>query len=171
MDNPIPEPLVGILLTPGFLEVEAALALEACRQQQVAACTVARARSSLEGMAGAIWTPKYAFPACPPLRALVIAGGSQMRRQGLDLTTQTWLRRLQEGPLKAVFLGGNAALLWHSFQPLSLPVAARSEAAEALSEAGLTLSPQAVCWEGPICSTQGGPHLAQALQDWLQQNP
>ena len=94
-----------------------------------------------------------------------------MRRQGLDLTTQTWLQRLLEGPLEAVFLGGNAPLLWHSFRPLSLPVAARSETTSALDEAGLILSPQAICWEGPICSTQGGTQLAQALEDWLRQHP
>ncbi len=171
MDNLIPEAGIGILLTPGFLEVDAALALEVCRQQQVAAYTVARARSSLEGLAGAIWTPKFAFPACPPLRALVVPGGSQMRRQGLDPTTQTWLLRLLDGPLEAVFLGSNGALFWNSFQPLSLPVAARGEAAAALGEAGLTLSSQTVCWEGSICSTQGGPYLAQALEDWLYQTP
>lgn len=162
-----PDPQLGILLTPGFLELEAATALEVCRQLKIPACTVARARSSLEGLAGAIWTPRFAFPACPPLQVLVIPGGSQMRRQGSDPATQEWLDRQHKGPLRAVFLGSNAALLWHSFRPLSEPVAARPETATALLEEGLEVSHQAICWEGTLCSTQGARALEDILHQWL----
>lgn len=79
------------MLTPGFLEAEAALVLEVCRLLGLEAFTFAKARSSLEGQAGAVWTPRFAFSGRPEMEALVIPGGASMRRMGRDPVVQGWL--------------------------------------------------------------------------------
>ncbi len=156
---------MGVLLTPGFLEAEAALALEVARLLSWERFSLARGRTALEGSAGAVWTPKYTFAARPELDLLIIPGGPNMRKLGRDSEHQDWLGEVW-GSLRAVFAGANAALfLWEAGQ-VSGQVATHPIAQEALAGAALERSQAPYHWQGKVCTTQGYLVLAGALLDW-----
>ncbi len=105
---------IGVLLTMGFLEAEAAPVLEAARLlreagSEIEAFTVAKSRHGLEGAAGSLWTAKYAVSARPRLDVLVVPGGKGLERAGADLQLELWLEEIWDG-LQAVFLGANGAV-------------------------------------------------------------
>ncbi|WP_027883594.1 DJ-1/PfpI family protein [Meiothermus rufus] len=156
---------LGILLTPGFLEAEAALVMEAARLLGWERFTIARGRTALEGSAGAVWTPKYTFAARPGLDVLVIPGGSQMRKLGRDDAYQDWLEEVWES-LRAVFAGANGALFLLEAGRLSGSAAAHPVAAEALAGTPLKRVEEGWHWQGKLCTTQGYLELVQALLDW-----
>lgn len=156
---------VGVLLTPHFLEAEAALVLEACRVLGLEAFTIAKSRSAHEGVAGSIWTPKYAFSARPEMQALVVVGGTQMSKLGQDAVHREWLSATMPG-LQAVFLGANASLFWLESSQLNGAVAAHPLAVGPLAEKHITVVTEAVHWQQGVCSTQGYGWLVQALLDW-----
>ncbi|RDI96496.1 thiamine biosynthesis protein ThiJ [Meiothermus sp. QL-1] len=156
---------MGVLLTPGFLEAEAALALEVARLLQWEGFTLARSRASLEGNAGAVWTPKYTLAARPGLELLVIPGGSQMRRLGREAEHRAWLEEVWEG-LQAVWTGANGALFLLEAGHLSGKAAAHPLAHEALRAAHLEPVAAPYHWQGKLCTTQGYLALLQALLDW-----
>jgi putative intracellular protease/amidase len=153
------------LLTPGFLEVEAALALEVCRLLGLEAFTFAKARSSLESQAGAVWTPKFALSGRPQMEALVIPGGTSMRRMGRDPVVQGWLEEAWPH-LQAVFLGANASLFLAEAGYLAGAVTAQALAREALAEKGFRVVEAPSVWHGKVCSTRGYLDLTRALLDW-----
>jgi putative intracellular protease/amidase len=156
---------IGVLLTPGYLEAEAALVLEALRLLRIEAFTVARGRTALEGSGGAVWTPKFTFAARPELDVLVIPGGPQMSKLGNDPQHQDWLREIWPG-LKAVFLGANAGLFLLEQGELRSPVAAHHLAHEALREKGIRIENKPWVWNAKVCSTAGYLELTRALLDW-----
>jgi len=156
---------MGVLLTPGFLEVEAALAMEEARLLGWERFTLARGRTALEGSAGAVWTPKYTFAARPELDLLVIPGGPQMRKLGRDSEHQDWLGEVWGG-LRAVFAGANAALFLWEAGYVSGQVAAHPIAQEALAGTALERSQEPYHWQGRVCTTQGYLALAGAVLDW-----
>ncbi len=156
---------LGVLLTPGFLEAEAALVMEAARLLGWERFTVARGRTALEGSAGAVWTPKYTFVARPELDVLVIPGGPNMRKLGRDLEHQDWLNEVWSS-LRAVFTGANGALLLWEAGHVSGPVAAHPITAEALAGTALERSKAPHHWQGKVCTTQGYLALARAMLDW-----
>ncbi|ADD27969.1 MULTISPECIES: DJ-1/PfpI family protein [Meiothermus] len=156
---------LGVLLTPGFLEAEAALAMEAARLLGWERFTVARGRTALEGSAGAVWTPKYTFVARPELDVLVIPGGPNMRKLGRDLEHQDWLNEVWSS-LRAVFTGANGALLLWEAGHVSGQVAAHPITAEALAGTALERSKAPHHWQGKVCTTQGYLALARAMLDW-----
>lgn len=156
---------LGILLTPGFLEAEAALAMEAARLLGWERFTLARGRTALEGSAGAVWTPRYTFAARPELDLLVIPGGPQMRKLGRDAEHQDWLSEVWKG-LRAVFAGANGVLfLWEAGQ-VSGQVAAHPIAEEALAGTALERCEEPYRWQGKVCTTRGYLALAGAVLDW-----
>lgn len=155
----------GVLLTPGFLEAEAALALEVARLLGWERFTVARGRTALEGSAGAVWTPRYTFAARPELDVLVIPGGSQMSKLGRDAEHQDWLAEAWGG-LRAIFAGANGALfLWEAGQ-VSGQVASHPIAEEALARTPLAHCNEPYHWQGKVCTTKGYLALAEAVLDW-----
>lgn len=156
---------LGVLLTPGFLEAEAALAMEAARLLGWERFTVARGRTALEGSAGAVWTPKYTFVARPELDVLVIPGGPNMRKLGRDLEHQDWLNEVW-GSLRAVFTGANGALLLWEAGHVSGQVAAHPITEETLAGTSLERSQAPYHWQGKVCTTQGYLALAGAVLDW-----
>lgn len=156
---------VGVLLTPGFLEAEAALVLEVCRLLGLEAFTFAKARSSLEGQAGAVWTPRFAFSGRPEMEALVIPGGASMRRMGRDPVVQGWLEEAWSH-LQAVFLGVNASLFLAEAGYLAGAVTAQALAREALAEKGFRVVEAPLVWHDKVCSTRGYLDLARAVLDW-----
>ena len=153
------------MLTPGFLEAEAALALEAARLLGWEGFTLARGRTGLEGAAGSVWTPKYTFAARPQMDVLLIPGGSQMSKLGRDEQHQEWLGEIWEA-LRAVFCGANAPRFLLEAGYISGQVAAHPNAQEALSQTTLELTPQALHWQGKVCTTGGYLDLARALLDY-----
>lgn len=156
---------LGVLLTPGFLEAEAALAMETARLLGWERFTVARGRTALEGSAGAVWTPKYTFAARPELEVLVIPGGPNMRKLGRDVEHQDWLGETWDS-LRAVFAGANGLLyLWEAGQ-VSGRVAAHPISKTALAETALEYSQENYCWQGKVCTTRGYLALVEALLDW-----
>lgn len=156
---------LGVLLTPGFLEAEAALAMEAARLLGWERFTVARGRTALEGSAGAVWTPKYTFVARPELDVLVIPGGPNMRKLGRDLEHQDWLNEVW-GSLRAVFTGANGALLLWEAGHVSGQVAAHPITEETLAGTSLERSQAPYHWQGKVCTTQGYLALVKAMLDW-----
>ncbi|PZA06166.1 MULTISPECIES: DJ-1/PfpI family protein [unclassified Meiothermus] len=156
---------VGVLLTPSFLEAEAALALEVCRLLGLEAFTFAKARSSLEGQAGAVWTPRFALSGRPQMEVLVVPGGASMRRMGRDPVLQGWLEEAWPH-LQAVFLGANASLFLAEAGYLGGTVTAQALAREALAERGFRVVEAPLVWHGKVCSTRGYLDLARALLDW-----
>ncbi|GEM_PF-132766 len=105
---------VGVLLTMGFFEAEAAVVLDAMRilkenGAEVKAFTLAKSRHGLEGAAGSSWTARYALSARPQLDVLVVPGGKGLVRAARDLQTELWLEEVWP-ELKGVFLGGNGAV-------------------------------------------------------------
>jgi putative intracellular protease/amidase len=156
---------MGVLLTPGFLEVEAALVLEVARLLGWERFTLARGRTALEGSAGVVWTPKYTFAARPEPDVLVIPGGPQMSKLGRDAEHQDWLGEVWEG-LRAIFTGANGVLfLWEAGQ-VSGKVAAHPVAKEALAGTPLEHCQEPYHWQGKVCTTQGYLALAGAVLDW-----
>ncbi|GIW32907.1 DJ-1/PfpI family protein [Meiothermus sp.] len=156
---------IGVLLTPGFLEAEAALVLEVARLLGWEGFTLARGRTALEGSAGAVWTPRYTFAARPEMDVLVIPGGSQMSKLGRDAEHQDWLSEVWDG-LRAVFAGANGVLfLWEAGQ-VSGQVTAHPIAEEALARTALERSREPYRWQGKVCTTRGYLALAGALLDW-----
>ncbi|RMH56855.1 MAG: thiamine biosynthesis protein ThiJ [Deinococcus-Thermus bacterium] len=156
---------MGVLLTPGFLEAEAALALEVGRLLGWERFTLARGRTSLEGSAGAVWTPRYTFAARPQLDVLVVPGGGNMRKLGRDAAHQAWLAEVWEG-LRAALGGANAALFWLEAGYLSSRPAAHPAAHAALRAAALEPVASPYLWQGKLCTTQGYLTLVEALLDW-----
>lgn len=156
---------VGILLTPSFLETEAALTAEVARLLGWESFTIARGRTALEGVAGAVWTPKYTFAARPEMDLLVVPGGAQMSKLGRDEQHQAWLGEHWEA-LRAVFCGANAALFMLESGHLSGKVAAHPGAREALAQTALKVVAEAAHWEGKVCTTRGYLDLARALLDY-----
>lgn len=156
---------MGVLLTPGFLEAEASLAMEVARLLDWERFTVARGRTALEGSAGAVWTPKYTFAARPELDLLMIPGGPHMRRLGRDLEHQDWLGEIW-GSLRAIFAGANAALLLWEAGHVSGKVAVHPIAEEALAGTALERSSEPCHWQGKVCTTRGYLALADAVLDW-----
>ncbi|MER3479688.1 MAG: thiamine biosynthesis protein ThiJ [Meiothermus sp.] len=156
---------VGVLLTPSFLEAEAALVLEVCRLLGLEAFTLAKARHSLEGQAGAVWTPKFAISGRPQMEALVIPGGAHMSRMGRDPVVQGWLEETWPH-LQAVFLGANASLLLAEAGHLSGPVAAPPLARQDLAEKGFRVVEAPLAWHDKVCSTRGYLDLVRAVLDW-----
>ncbi len=156
---------LGILLTPGFLEAEAALTMEVARLLGWERFTLARGRTALEGSAGAVWTPKYTFAARPELDVLVIPGGPSMSRLGRDAEHQDWLNEAWSG-LRAVFCGANGALFLLEAGHVSGRVAAHPITREALDGTALQRCDEPYHWQGKICTTQGYFALASAVLDW-----
>ncbi len=156
---------LGVLLSPGFLEAEAALVLEASRLLGWEAFTVARGRTSLEGAAGSVWTPKYTFVARPQMDALVIPGGVSMSKLGRDEQHQDWLSENWES-LRAVFCGANAALFLLEAGRLSGQVVSHSVADEAIAATTLSKTSGAFHWNGKVCTTGGYLHLLGAVLEW-----
>jgi len=156
---------MGVLLTPGFLEAEAALVMEVARLLGWERFSIARGRTALEGSAGAVWTPKYTFAARPELDLLVIPGGPQMRKLGRDSEHQHWLGEVWNS-LRAVFTGANAALFLWEAGYVSGQVAAHPIAQEALAGTALERSQGPFHWQDRVCTTQGYLALAGAVLDW-----
>lgn len=156
---------LGILLTPGFLEAEAALAMEAARLLGWERFTLARGRTALEGSAGAVWTPKYTFAARPDLDVLVIPGGPNMSRLGRDTEHQDWLNEAWGG-LRAVFCGANGVLFLLEAGRVSGKVVTHPIAKEALAGTALEQLHEGSHWQGKVCTTQGYLELTRALLDW-----
>lgn len=156
---------VGILLSPGFLEAESALAMEVCRLLGWEVFTVARGRTSLEGAAGSAWTPKYTFVARPELEVLVIPGGANMSKLGRDEQHQDWLNQNWEG-LRAVFCGANAVLFLLEAGRLSGQVVSHAVADKALAATSLSKATGAFHWNGKTCTTGGYLHLVEAMLEW-----
>ncbi|GEM88291.1 DJ-1/PfpI family protein [Meiothermus granaticius] len=156
---------LGVLLTPGFLEAEAALVLEVARLLGWERFTIARGRTALEGSAGAVWTPKYTFAARPELDVLVIPGGPQMSKLGRDPQHQDWLSEGWEG-LRAMFTGANGVLLLLEAGLISGKVSAHPVAWEALEGSALELTREAYHWRGKICTTRGYLELGRAVLEW-----
>ncbi len=156
---------MGVLLTPGFLEAEAALVMEAARLLGWERFTIARGRTALEGSAGAVWTPRYTFAARPELEVLVIPGGPNMRKLGRDPEHQDWLNEIWGG-LRAVFAGANGVLFLLEAGHLSGRVAAHFIAEEALAGTTLERTEEPYRWQGKTCTTQGYVFLTQAVLDW-----
>lgn len=156
---------LGVLLTPGFLEAEAALVLEIARLLEMERFTVARGRTALEGSAGAVWTPKYTFAARPELDALVIPGGPQMSKLGRDGEHQDWLGEVWGG-LRASFTGANGVLMLLEAGLVSGKVSAHPVAREALEGSALELTDEPAHWRGKVCTTRGYLELGRAMLDW-----
>jgi transcriptional regulator GlxA family with amidase domain len=156
---------IGVLLTPGYLEAEAALVLEVARLLKLESFTLARGRTALEGSAGAVWTPKYTFAARPEMDVLIVPGGPQMSKLGNDAQHRDWMQEVWPG-LRAVFLGANAGLFLLEQGELRSPVAAHPLAHEALREKGIRTLDQPWSWNGKVCTTGGYLELARALLDW-----
>ncbi len=162
---------IGVLLTMGFLEAEAAGVLELVRLVRraggtVEAVTVAKGRPSLEGAAGAVWTPKYAVVVRPELEVLVIPGGQGMAKAGRDPVLAAWLHEVWPA-LDAVFLGANAAVLLAEAGLAPHAVAAHPRARAALEAHPIRVVDAPVHREGRLVSTQGYAHLLRALADHL----
>lgn len=156
---------LGVLLTPGFLETEAALTLEVGRLLGWERFTVARGRTALEGSAGAVWTPKYTFAARPEVDVLVIPGGPQMTKLGRDLQHQDWLGEIWDG-LRAAFTGANGVLLLLEAGFVSGRVSVHPIAREALEGLALEFLEQPAHWRGKVCTTRGYLELGRAVLDW-----
>lgn len=156
---------LAVLLSPGFLEAEAALTLEAARLLGWESFTVARGRTSLEGAAGAVWTPRFTFVARPEPDVLVVPGGVSMSKLGRDEQHQDWLAEVWERQ-KAVFCGANGALFLLEAGRVSGRVAVHPVAREALAGTALTLAEGPTHWSGKVCTTRGYADLARALLDW-----
>ena len=156
---------MGVLLTPGFLEAEAALAMEVARLLDWERFTVARGRTALEGSAGAVWTPRYTFAARPELDVLVIPGGPNMRKLGRDAEHRDWLSEVWDS-LRAIFTGANGALFLWEAGHISGKVAAHPISKEALATTALERCKEPYHWQGKVCTTQGYLTLAQAVLDW-----
>jgi hypothetical protein len=154
---------LGVLLTPGFLEDEAALSLEVARRKGWEGVTFARHRASLEGAAGSVWVPRYSLAARPELDLLVIPGSLRMSRQAQDPLLRGWLDE-EIGRLQAIFLGANAAVLLSSY--LQSPLSAAPQAQEVLQNLGFALSEAPWLWQGSFCTTQGHLALLRALMAW-----
>lgn len=157
---------MGILLTPGYLEAEAALVLEVARLLKIESFTLARGRTALEGSGGAVWTPKYTFAARPEMDVLVIPGGPQMSKLGNDPQHQDWLQEVWPG-LRAVFLGANAGLFLLEQGELRGPVAGHTVVHEALREKGIQIEAKPWVWNGKVCSTSGYLDVARAVLEWI----
>ncbi|AEB11132.1 DJ-1/PfpI family protein [Marinithermus hydrothermalis] len=163
---------IGVLLTMGFLEVEAAGVLELVRLVRraggaVEAVTVAKGRPGLEGAAGAVWTPRYAVVVRPELEALVIPGGQGMAKAGRDPVLAAWLREAWPA-LDAVFLGANAAVLLAEAGLAPSAVAAHPRARPALEAQHLRVVEAPIHREGRVVSTRGYAHLLRALAEYLE---
>jgi putative intracellular protease/amidase len=158
---------LGVLLSPGFLEAEAALALEVARLLKWEAFTLARGRTALEGAGGSVWTPRYVLGARTALDVLVIPGGPQMSKLGRDPDHQDWFAQVWEG-LRAVFTGANAALMLLELGHLqrSEPLAAHPVALEALRERGFWPEARPILWQGKVCTTRGYLELPRAMLEW-----
>ncbi len=156
---------LAVLLTPGFLEAEAAWVMEVARLLGWERFTIARGRTALEGSAGAVWTPKYTFAARPEPDVLAIPGGPNMSKLGRDAEHRDWLNETW-GRLRAVFAGANGALFLLEAGQLSGQVAAHPVAAEALAGTALRRVREGRCWQGKVCTTQGYLELARAVLDW-----
>ncbi len=159
--------MLGILLFPNFYEVEAALALEAARGLGLPRATLAKGRRALLGRAGAVWTPTYAFPARPPLRALVLPGAEGVERFGEDPVYLAFLEEVWES-LEAVFLGENAHLFLAEAGRLPRRVAAAQGVASPLLAQGYQVVEAPWHREGRVWSTRGGMDLWAALWNWGQ---
>lgn len=159
--------MLGVLLFPGFYEVEAALALEAARALGLERATLAKGRRALLGRAGAVWTPTYAFPARPPLRALVLPGAEGVERWGADPVYLAFLDEVWED-LEAVFVGENAHLFLAEAGRLPPRVAAPEGVAPLLLAQGYRVEEAPWHREGRVWTTRGGMDLWAALWDWGQ---
>jgi len=156
---------MGVLLTPGFLEAEAALVMETARLLGWERFAIARGRTALEGSAGAVWTPRYSFVARPELEVLVIPGGPNMRKLGRDAEHQDWLNEIW-GDLRAVFVGVNGVLFLLEAGHLSGRVAAHPITEEGLVGTTLERTREPYQWQGKVCTTQGYLALSGAVLDW-----
>lgn len=158
---------LGVLLSPGFLEAEAALALEVARLLKWEAFTLARGRTALEGAGGSVWTPRYVLGARTALEVLVIPGGPHMSKLGRDPDHQDWFAQVW-GALRAVFAGSNAALMLLELGQLrrSEPLAAHPLALEALRERGFRPEARPWLWQGKVCTTRGYLELPKAMLEW-----
>jgi len=127
--------------------------------------TTARGRTSLEGAAGSVWTPKYTFSARPELEVLVIPGGPQMSKLGRDELYRDWIHEVWDG-LRAVFAGANGALFLLECGLVSGAVSAHPVAREALSGTTLKHLNEPLHWQGKVCTSRGYLDLARAILDW-----
>lgn len=157
--------MLGVLLFPNFYEVEAALALEAARGLGLPRATLAKGRRALLGRAGAVWTPTYAFPARPSLRALVLPGAEGVERWGKDPVYLAFLEEVW-GDLEAVFVGENAHLFLSEAGRLPDRIAASKEVATLLRVQGYRVEEAPWHREGRVWTTRGGMDLWVALWDW-----
>ncbi|GAB5603830.1 hypothetical protein FJNA_23560 [Thermus sp. FJN-A] len=157
--------MLGILLLPEFSELEAALGLEAARRLEFPVYTVAKGRKGIPALAGAIWTPTYAFPAAPPPRALLVPGARRPGRMAKDPTYLAFLEEVWEG-LEAVFVGYNGHLFLAEAGRLPPVVAAGEKVAEALAGRGYRVVGEPFHREDKVYTTTGGLALLRALEDW-----
>lgn len=158
---------IAVLLTPGFLESEAALVLEVARiwgqsQAEIEAFTIAKARTSLQAAGGSVWTPKLTFMSRDPVEVLVIPGGQTMTKSGRDPAIQNWLRQTWHN-LEHVFLGSNAAILLAEAGLCPNKVAAHPVAGATLAGLGIALAPDSVMEQGKVVSSRGQLALVQSL--------
>lgn len=159
--------MLAVLLLPEFSNLEAAIALEASRRLEVPAYTVAKGRKGIPALAGAVWTPTYAFPAAPPPKALVIPGARRPGRMARDPTYLAFVEEVWEG-LEAVFLGFNAHLFLAEVGRLPPQVVAAEEVAPALAKQGYRVGDGLFHREAKVYSSRGGLALLGAFEDWAQ---
>lgn len=158
---------IAVLLTPGFLESEAALVLEVARiwaqnDSGIEAFTIAKARNSLQGAGGSVWTPKLTFMSRDPIEILVIPGGQTMAKSGRDPAIQSWLAQTWPN-LKQVFLGSNAPVMLAEAGLCPTKVAAHPRAEETLASFGIKLMADSIFEQDKIISTRGQMALVQSL--------
>ncbi|WP_287372956.1 thiamine biosynthesis protein ThiJ [Oceanithermus sp.] len=162
---------IGVLLTMGFLEAEAAPVLDAVRILREAgagieAFTLAKSRHALEGAAGTVWTAKYALSARPELDVLVVPGSKGLARAARDLQIELWLEEVWPR-LEAVFLGANGPVFLGELGRAPQLVAAHPAYADEVKRYA-KLGHETAYAVGKVTTTAGYLFLLGALLDHLQ---
>ncbi len=162
---------IGVLLTMGFLEAEAAPVLDAARILREAgagleAFTLAKSRHALEGAAGSVWTARYALPARPELDVLVVPGSRSLARAARDLQIELWLEEVWPR-LQAVFLGANGPVFLGELGRAPQLVAAHPAYAGEVKRYA-KLGHETAYAVGKVTTTAGYLFLLGALLDHLQ---
>ena len=162
---------IGVFLTMGFLEAEAAPVLDAIRimresGSEVEAFTIAKSRHGLEAAAGSLWTAKYALAARPQLEVLVVPGGRGLARAARDLQVGLWIEEIWNG-LQAVFLGANGPVFLGEMGRAPALVAAHPAYADEVRRYA-QLGHETAYAVGRVTTTAGYLFLLGALLDHFQ---
>ncbi len=162
---------VGVFLTMGFLEAEAAPVLDAVRILResgaaIEALTVAKSRHGLEAAAGSLWTAKYALTARPQLDVLVVPGSKSLARAARDLQVELWMEEIWND-LQAVFLGANGPVFLGELGRAPALVAAHPAYAKEVRRYA-QIGHETAYAVGKVTTTAGYLFLLGALLDHLQ---